>query len=148
VYIPLPGAMQNIVNRLVALLDPMLAFREGRTRARFRQDVGIRKIVLLSTSGWWEKGNFDTVVRIAEELAANAGVEFAGALLRPHAPMMRENGVPAGTRQLTADGQAVLDAAHRAGRELISKGAMTSETLEAVSRPLVSQEEYWRRNEE
>jgi hypothetical protein len=103
--------------------------------------VGIRKIVLVSTSGWWEKGNFGTVVRIVEELAEDANVEFAGAVLRPHASLMKRKG------ELTQDGEAVLKAARRAGYELVNEGAMTVETLEAISRPLISQEELWRRYE-
>ena len=139
VYIPLPGQMQIIINRLCPLLEPVLEFREGRTRGRFRKDVGIRKIVLVSTSGWWEKGNFDTVVRIAEEFVRDASVEFTGAVLRPHAWLMRPKG------ELTQDGQAILDAVQRAGYELIKEGVMTEEVLEAISRPLISQEELWRR---
>jgi len=138
VYVPLPGGMQNIINRLCPLLDPFLEFREGRTRARFRKDVGIRKIVLVSTGGWWEKANFGTVVRITEELAKVASVEFAGAVLRPHAHLMKEKG------ELTQDGEAVLNAVRRAGYELVKEGVMTKETLETISRPLISQEELWR----
>ena len=111
--------------------------RRGRTRARFRPDVAIRKIVLVSTSGWWEIGNFGTVVRIAQELAADASVEFAGAVLRPHAYSMKEKG------ELTPDGQAVLNAVRRAGHELVKEGVMAQETLAAISRPLISQEELW-----
>jgi multimeric flavodoxin WrbA len=139
VYIPLPGEMQNVVNRLVSLLDPVLEFRDGRTRARFRQDVAIRRIALVSTSGWWEKANFGTVVRIVQELAEDAGVEFAGAVLRPHAYMMRQKG------QLTQDGEGVLHAARRAGYDLVTEGVIAEETLEAISRPLISQEDIWRR---
>ena len=139
VYIPLPGDMQNIINRLCPLLDPVLAFREGRTRARFRKDVRIRKFVLVSTGGWWEIGNFGTVVRIVEEIAEDASVEFAGAVLRPHAWLMKEDG------ELTQDGEAVLNAAKRAGYELIKEDGMTRETLDRISRPLISQEELWRR---
>jgi len=139
VYIPLPGDMQNIINRLCPLLDPFLEFREGRTRARFRKNVGIRKIVLVSTGGWWEKANFGTVVRITEELAKDASVEFAGAVLRPHAHLMKEKG------ELTQDGEAVLNAVRRAGYELVKEGVMTKETLETISRPLISQEDLWRR---
>jgi len=139
VYIPLPGEMQNIINRLCPLLDPFLEFREGRTRARFRKDVEIGKIVLVSTGGWWEKANFGTVVRITEELAEDASVEFAGAVLRPHAFLMKEEG------KLTEDGEAVLNAVRRAGYELVKEGVMTKETLETISRPLISQEELWRR---
>ncbi len=139
VYIPLPGEMQNVINRLVAVVEPVLETREGRTRARFREDVNIQRFVLLCTSGWWEKENCDTVVRIAQELAEKTGVGFAGALLRPHAFLMREGG------ELTADGRAVQEAARKAGYELVKDGAMKPETLERVSRPLISEEELRQR---
>jgi len=135
VYIPLPGAMQNFVNRLCPLIEPFLEAHQGRTRARFHKQVKIRKIVLVSTGGWWEKENFDTVVHITEELAKNASLEFAGAVLRPHAFLMKEKG------KLTKDGEAVMNAVKRAGYELIKKGRMNRETLEMISRPLISEEE-------
>ncbi|MGB5925505.1 MAG: flavodoxin family protein [Dehalococcoidia bacterium] len=138
VYIPLPGDMQNIINRLCPLLDPVLEFRKGRTRAIFRKDGRIRAIVLVSTGGWWEKGNFGTVVRIVKELAEDASVNFAGAVLRPHVHAMRRKG------ELTQDGRAVLNAVRKAGYELVKDGAMKRETLAAVSRPLISRAEFWR----
>jgi multimeric flavodoxin WrbA len=134
VYIPLPGRMQDLINRLCPLLEPRLEWRDGRTRARFRDDVRIQRIALVSTGGWWEKGNMDVVVHIARELAENASVPFAGAVLRPHAFVMR-------TRDgVTEDGREVLEAARRAGQELVSEGAMRPETLETVSRDLISEE--------
>jgi len=136
VYIPLPGEMQNVINRLCPLIEPVLDTREGRTRARFHKDVKINKIVLVSTSGWWEMGNFDTVVCIARELAEDASVEFAGAVLRPHAYLMREDG------ELTEKGKAVQEAARTAGYELAQEGRMKQETLDKVSRPLISQEDF------
>jgi len=139
VYIPLPGEMQNFINRLCPLIEPILENREGRTRARFHKQVKIRKIVLLSTGGWWEKENFETVVHITEELAKNASVEFAGAVLRPHASFMKEKG------KLTKDGEAVLDMVKRAGYELVKEGKINKETLDAISRPLISEEELRRR---
>ncbi len=139
VYIPLPGEMQNIINRLCPLVKPFLETREGRTRARFDEEVEIQKIVLVSTGGWWEKANFGTVVRITEELAEDTSVEFAGAVLRPHAFLMREEG------QLTEDGEAVLNAVRRAGYELVKEGVMGRKTLEAISRPLISEDELRRR---
>jgi len=139
VYIPLPGEMQNFINRLCPLINPILENRQGRTRARFHKQVKIRKIVLVSTGGWWEKANFETVVRITEELAKDVSVELAGAVLRPHAFLMKEKG------KLTKDGEAVLNAVKRAGYELIKEGKMNKETLETISRPLVSEKELWRR---
>ncbi len=138
VYIPLPGEMQDIINRLCPLMKPFLETREGRTRARFHEEVGIQKIVLVSTGGWWEKGNFGTVVRIAEELAEDASVEFAGAVLRPHAFLMKEEG------RLTEEGEAVLNAARRAGYELVNEGVMSEETLEAIGRPLIAEDKLRR----
>ncbi|MGB6873244.1 MAG: flavodoxin family protein [Dehalococcoidia bacterium] len=138
VYIPLPGDMQNIINRLCPLLDPVLEFRERRTRARFRKNVRIQSMVLVSTSGWWEKQNFGTVLRIVKEFAEDASVDFAGAVLRPHVSVMRREG------ELTQDGTAVLDAVRKAGYELVKDGVMREETLEAISRPLISRAEFWR----
>jgi hypothetical protein len=91
------------------------------------------------TGGWWEKGNFGTVVRIAEEFAEDASVEFAGAVLRPHAFLMKEQG------QLTEEGGAVLNAVKRAGYELVNDGVVGEETLETISRPLISEDELRRR---
>lgn len=141
VYSPLPGEMQNVINRLVPLLDPLLETREGRTRARFRQEVEIRKMVVVATGGWWEKENLDTVVRIVKEFARVASVEFAGAVLRPHAFLMRDSSATRKQAEFTEDGTAVVNAARRAGAELIKQGVMSEETLEMVSRPLISQED-------
>ncbi len=129
-YVPMPAAMQAFANRLMPLVDPELDFREGRTVARPGDDVGLTKIALVTVSGWWELENMDLVVDIAREMAADFGVEFAGALRRPHAYYMRGEG--------TED---ILEAARRCGRDLIAKGAMSEEDLAVVSRPLVSREE-------
>lgn len=137
VYIPLPGDLQNFLNRLVALLKPVLAFQEGRTRARFRPEVHIRQFVLVASSGWWELENFDTVIRIVRELALDAGVEFAGAILRPHFYYMRSGG------SLTAAGESVAAAVREAGQELILAGGFSGSTLERIQNPLVSREKYY-----
>jgi multimeric flavodoxin WrbA len=136
VYIPLPGEMQNLINRLCPLIEPILTRQDGRTRAKFHDDVNISKIVLVSTCGWWEMGNFGTVLRIAEEIAKNASVEFAGAILRPHAYLMAENKEKA---------KKVIEALRKAGHELVKKERMSKSLLEVISQPLISEEEYKRR---
>ena len=137
VYIPLPSEMQNFINRLITLMNPVLEMRAGRTRARFRQDVKISKIVLVSTCDWWEKGNFGTVLRIVDEIAEDVSVEFAGAVLRPHANFLRENNEK--TRN-------VLKEAKQAGYQLVKKGRMSPETLKVVSCELISLEKYMQTN--
>jgi hypothetical protein len=121
--------MQNLVNRLVPLMDPVLKWKNGRTRARLRSDVKIRKYVLVSTGGWWEMGNFGTVVRTVKELAKTQNVEFAGALLRPHSQYLDEN-----------HGQAeqVYQAARQAGFELVKEGKISDKLLKIIGQPLTS----------
>jgi hypothetical protein len=136
VYVPLPGALQDLLNRLCPMMDPLVETREGRTRARVRDGFALRRVVALVTGSWWEKENADTVVRIVREVAENAGVHFAGALIRPHVELMKG---PAG---LTPAGAGVLEAAKEAGRRLIEDGTIPAELLEAVSRPLIYREDH------
>jgi len=135
-YVPLPGDMQNLLNRTCPLIMPKLVTRGGRTRARTRPDVRTRRLALVATSGWWEVGNMGTLVRIAEELAKDLSIEYAGALLRPHAAMMTTAEGP------TKRGRRVLEAARAAGRQLETRGRMDPRTLRAVSMPLLSRKEY------
>lgn len=132
VYLPLPGEMQNILNRLMPIVEPILEFHEGRTRARFHDDVKISKIALVSVGGWWEKANTSTVVRIVEDVARDVGVEFSGAILRPHAFLLDEYKEKANE---------ILNAVKRAGFQLIEEGKMSSEVLESISQPLIAEED-------
>jgi multimeric flavodoxin WrbA len=138
VYIPLPGDFQNFINRLCPLLQPEIEFREGRTRAQFREDVQIKNIVLLAATGWWEKENADTVIRIAEELAKVADIRFGGAMVRPHAYELRREG-----RSSEAQ-QAVMEALQAAAVELLAQGSINPTTLDAISRPLITKEEFFK----
>ena len=131
VYIPLPGEMQTLINRMVPLMDPVLKRKNGRTRARFRADVKISKFVLVSSSGWWEMGNFGTMLRIVKELAKDVNVEFAGALLRPHSGRMAENREKA---------EKIFEAARQAGYELVKKGKISKNLFKIISQPLTSEE--------
>ncbi len=139
VYIPLPGEMQNIMNRMCPLVIPELQTRDRRTRARFRDDVKIKKVALVATGAWWEKENLDTVVCIAREFAEDASVEFAGAVLRPHAFLMKPKG------ELTKEGARILTMVRQAGRELVEKGKIAKKTLDLIARPLADREELLQR---
>ncbi|MGY5857757.1 MAG: flavodoxin family protein [Candidatus Thorarchaeota archaeon] len=134
IYVPLPGAMQEFLNRIVPLMLPSLKFLEGRTRAKLRDNVSLSKFVLVSTGSWLELANFDTVVHIVKEIATTCSVEFAGALLRPHSGMMDK---------LPEDAQKILDACREAGYQLAANGKMLPDTLQAISKPLITEEEYW-----
>jgi len=113
-------------------MKPRLEFDGGRTRARLHDDVRIKKIVLVSTGGWWEIENFDPIIRIMEELAIDTGIEFSGAILRPHAMMMDTN---------EKKREGINQALTRAGSELIKEGTISNDALVIISQPLISEEE-------
>jgi len=136
VYIPIPGEMQNFINRLTPLLNPRIRFEAGRTRIQFRKDVRIKNICLVVTGGWFEVENADTVVRIAEEMAAHASVIFGGAVVRPHAQYLWHKG------EETAEGREILKKVELAGQELILNNRISKETLAAISHSLITKEAF------
>jgi len=133
VYIPLPGDIQNLINRLLPLMEPILKNKNGRTRAKFHDKVKIKKIILVATSGWWELGNFDTVKHIVEEIAADFNVEFGGAILRPHSTAMNSH---------PDDKKIIIKTLAEAGYQLIKEGKISPDKLELISKPLTSFEDY------
>ncbi|MFQ5909726.1 MAG: hypothetical protein ACE5IJ_03280 [Thermoplasmata archaeon] len=98
------------------------------------------RLVLVSSCGFHELDNFEPLLVHVRAACENLGRDFAGALLRPHGWVLRHL-----LRQ--GDAQDVLDAARRAGRELVD-GDMSAETLAAVSRELISLEECVRMQNE
>lgn len=135
VYSPLSGEMQNFLNRLMPLLEPVLEFRNGRTRACLHSDVAIDKILLVATSGWWELGNFSHLIPIFENLALDASVEFPDPILRPHASLLKRD---------DAKAKEVIEALKAAGKELVLNGSIQKDLLDKISQPLVSEEEFRR----
>jgi multimeric flavodoxin WrbA len=133
VYVPLPGEMQNVLNRIVCLLEEVVTVRKGRTRGRLRAGINIKNMVLVSSSGWWEKGNFGTVERIVRELAEDASVNYAGALLRPHIDWFGKDPMKANT---------IVTAARKVGFQLVSKGAMSKDLLNIIAQPLITQKQF------
>ena len=136
VYFPLPGAMQNFLNRLMPLANPILKYRNGHTQIRFHDDVKIKKIILVSVCGWWEKGNFDTITRIAEEICQKVSIDFSGSVLRPHADLLSEEKDKA---------KEIFEALRKVGFSLIKDGVLPESLLEIVAQPLISEKELRQR---
>jgi multimeric flavodoxin WrbA len=140
VYIPLPGMMQNFINRLCPLIEPLLEYKNGRTRAKFHDNVKISKIIGVITGGWWEIENLNVVLQILEEIALNTSTELTGIILRPHAYALREE---------TEKNQSILSTLETMGEKLIREGKLDKVDLEYVSQPLVNKEDYittWNKN--
>jgi len=93
-------------------------------------------VVLISTCGYYEESAFQSLVSQVEDLSRSHHRRFVGALLRPHGlalKYMQANDIDVGD---------VLDAAERAGTELVRDGSFKDATLRAVSRALLPQEDF------
>jgi multimeric flavodoxin WrbA len=130
------GPMKNLIDRMVLRVEPTMELRNGKCRHPKRPGAKISKVVLVSNCGFWEINNFDHLVTHVKEICDMRSQVYAGALLRPHGPVLRvlkERGEPV---------EDILDAAAEAGRQLIREGKMSIETLNTVSRELFPLEMY------
>lgn len=129
------GPMKIFIDRLVPLLQMYIETRNGHSRHPLK-DNKIRKIVLVSNCGFWEKDNFYPLISHMQALSKNMNAEFAGALVRPHGTFMRsatQSGLPY---------EDILVAAELAGRQIIEEGVIAENTLAIVSREMLSYEKY------
>lgn len=130
------GAMKNLIERMLPLVEPFFEIRDSHCRHPRREATKSGKVVLVSSCGFWEMDNFDPLLVHMQAICKNADREFAGALLRPHASgmtHMRQEGIPAND---------VFAAAREAGRQLVTNNRMFPETLQSVSRNLMSLEQF------
>ena len=130
------GPMKNLIDRIIPLVQPFFELRDGHCRHPRREGTKHGKVVLVSNCGFWEMDNFDPLLVHVKAMCKNMDREFAGALLRPQGTALRpmmEMGAPVND---------VLEAAKEAGRQLVRDGKISTETLNAVSRELMSREDY------
>lgn len=138
VYAKLPGEIQNIFNRTMPLFNEKVVVR-GRTLVPdIRDPLKLRKIALVSSSGYWGLENFELLVELMEFMAKAFGTRLARPLLRPNADLLR----PRGTDRQTA--RAIFEAARKAGSELVTGGEITAKSARQVQVPLMSRDRFLR----
>lgn len=138
VYLDMPGKMQIFLNRLMPIAGEKVVIRDGRMFPTLRKDVALKKVVLVSSCGFWGTDNFSVLLHFMKRLTKTLNVEFAAALLRPHGFIMKEKQ----DEQTTKD---ILEAAKQAGHQLIQEGQIKLETLETIKQPLISLKELHKR---
>ena len=132
----MPGPMKNLFDRLLPLSQPFIEIRNGHCRHPKREGQKRPKFVLVANCGFWEIDNFDPLLVHVKAICKNADWEYAGAVLRPHGGVleyMLKKGYPA---------QDIVEAAKKAGKEIMKYGEMKEETLKTVSRELLPQEYF------
>jgi len=135
VYALMPGEMQNLMNRTMPLFNGITERREGRMVPQLREEVRIKKLVLVSSCYFWGLDNFEMVLAAAQKFSFYTKAESFFALLRPHAlpfHMMIKEG----------KGKEIIGAASKAGYQLIQEGRIDSTLLDEISRPLLSPEDF------
>ena len=130
------GPLKNLLDRIIPLGEPFFELRDGHCRHPGRKGVKEGKLVLVSNCGFWEMDNFHPLLVHMKAICKNVGRRFAGALLRPHGPVLKamlEQGYPV---------EDILNAAREAGRQLIQKEEMDPQTLASISRELIPRDIY------
>lgn len=131
------GPMKNFMDRLIPGVQPFIELRDDHCRHPAAADRATGgKLALVSNCGFWELDNFDAMLVHMRAFCKNLNYDFAGALLRPHGGGLRDMhkaGMPLDD---------IFDAAKEAGRQLVEEGAMSSDTLDIVSRELMPRDMY------
>lgn len=130
------GPMKNLLDRIIPLAQPFFELRDGHCRHPGRDGNKDSQLVLVSNCGFWEMDNFNPLLVHMKAVSKNMGGEFAGALLRPHGPALKE------MMEMGGPVDDIFEAAKEAGRELVEDGKMSAKTLKVVSRELLPLEMY------
>jgi len=129
------GPMKNLMDRLTPLSGPFYEVRDGKCTVALREGVRYGGVVLVSTAGCWEMSNFDPLLAHMKAFCLTACKEFAGALLRPHADILKASL----DKGLAED---IPAAARDCGRQLARDGEMSPNSLKVVGRELMPREDY------
>jgi multimeric flavodoxin WrbA len=130
------GPMKTFLDRSIPLLDATVELRDDHCRHPRRDKGRTGRVVLVSVCGFTELENFDPLVAHVQATCRNMDREYAGALLRPYAatlPSLRRSGLPV---------EDVVAACRQAGRGLAETGKMDPATLAAISREVITRDQY------
>jgi multimeric flavodoxin WrbA/putative sterol carrier protein len=119
--------------RLLPLLDPHLIKTAGAHRHPQRYAVN-RKIVLISNCGFPEVSHFDGLRQVFRHMERGGGGPIIGELLMPAGELLKNKGM--GEKFAGA-----LEAACRAGVEVVRDGRVSKETEAVIQRPLIAPDE-------
>lgn len=130
--------MKTLLDRFISGGSPFVEFRDGHSRHPGGKGKKIRKMVLISTSGFGELDNFDPMVQHMKAIIKNfPKTEYAGALLRPMGGCMDliNDEAPEKVEEIK---QAFI----RAGFSIVKNGEISEDVQNAVSAELLTVKEY------
>ncbi len=130
--------MKTLLDRFISGGSPFVEFRDGHSRHPGGKGKKIRKMVLISTSGFGELDNFDPMVQHMKAIIKNfPKTEYAGALLRPMGGCMDIIKDEAPEKV-----EGIKQAFIKAGFAICKFGEISEEIQNAVSAELLTVKEY------
>lgn len=126
-YGSMSGLLKTFLDRLLPRSEPWLIASphvEGMTGHPSRCD-GPRAVLLVSSCGFPEFDNFDALVYTFRHMARLHGQDYVGEILRPFAE-------PLSRRALRGLFARYFEAVSRAGREIVTTGAISDPTRTAL----------------
>jgi putative NADPH-quinone reductase len=132
------GLLKNCIDRMIPLVDPHFELRDGHLRHPPAGHLPAR-YALVATCGFSELDNFDPLVMHIRAICRNASAAYAGAILRPAAPIL-----PFGGMLHPFKTYAVAKAIRKGGEELVRTGKISQETEAEAAAEIISRESYER----
>ncbi|WP_147820902.1 flavodoxin family protein [Salidesulfovibrio onnuriiensis] len=123
----LPSNMQKMIERLRVTLDARFEFRNGRTY-HLKRDGTPKTVVNLLTAGNPERESFTSTSRVLARIIDNMGWTPAGTVAFPASHLLATE-----PERLAEQ----LNAVAMCGREIVSKGEINAETLQAANRQYI-----------
>ena len=130
------GTMKTLLDRSIPLIEPWFEVRNDHCRHPRRPSYKVRRIALVSASGFTELDNFDALVTHVKAACRNMGCDFAGAVIRPYASSLPEIG------KLGVPVAGVYSACADAGAEFVRDGAISTATQARIAKDLVPRSLY------
>lgn len=129
------GPLKNFLDRVLPMSKPFVKIVDGQCRLTFYDDVKVKKIVLVSTCGFWNMENFKTIIEEIHSFCEKTDLECVGHLLRPSAGFFKEES------KNGSNVDDIIEAAKDAGKELVEDGRVSRKTELIISRNIHTLEE-------
>jgi multimeric flavodoxin WrbA/putative sterol carrier protein len=124
------GLMKDFMDRMIPITQPYILQRGDHfTHPPRYPESGGRKFVLISNAGFPERHHFSGLEETFRCLTGSPDIELAGMICCAGGEMLRQDALQ---DQLTW----YLEAARKAGQEVVEQGRIASETQAVLDRPL------------
>ncbi len=130
--------MQGFFERCFPIVEPIMELDNRKVKYRLRKEYMTGKIVLVSASQKWGMEEFTPLIMQIESFSNDVSREYAGSLLRPHAPALRH------MMDMGKETSHILDAAFKAGKSFVKTGTIQKDLTEVISSELIPQALYFR----